>query len=58
MNTIKLYYDDPYMRTFEAVVMNCVPEGKHYLIKLNRTAFTRRAAASPATWAGWAASRC
>ena len=39
MNTIKLYYDDPYMRTFDAVVTDCVPEGKHYLITLNRTAF-------------------
>ena len=39
MNTIKLYYDDPYMRAFDAVVTDCVPEGKHYLVTLNRTAF-------------------
>ena len=39
MNTIKLYYDDPYMRAFDAVVTDCVPEGKRYLITLDRTAF-------------------
>ena len=30
MNTIKLYYDDPCMRAFDAVVTDCVPEGKRY----------------------------
>ena len=39
LETIKLYYDDPYVKDFEAVVMNCIPEGRNYLIKLNRTAF-------------------
>ena len=39
LETIRLYYDDPYMKEFEAVVLNCIPDGKRYRIKLNRTAF-------------------
>ena len=39
LETIRLYYDDPYMKEFEAVVLNCIPDGKNYRVKLNRTAF-------------------
>ena len=39
LETIRLYYDDPYMKEFEAVVLNCIPDGKRYRIKLNCTAF-------------------
>ena len=39
LETIRLYYEDPYMKEFEAVVLDCIPDGKNYRIKLNRTAF-------------------
>ena len=39
LETIRLYFDDPYMKEFDAVVLNCIPDGKRYRIKLNRTAF-------------------
>lgn len=36
---MKLYYDNPYQREFEARVITCEPEGSHYLVQLDQTAF-------------------
>ncbi len=35
----KLYYTDPYCRAFEARVVDCVQDGEHWLVRLDRTAF-------------------
>ena len=39
METVKLYYQDAFLRTFDAVVTDCVPDKKHWLVTLDRTAF-------------------
>ena len=37
--TLKLYYEDPYLQEFEAVVTGCSPAGGNYAVTLDRTAF-------------------
>lgn len=39
METTKLYYEDAYLREFDAVVLSCREEQGRYLVVLNRTAF-------------------
>ena len=39
MATRRLYYEDAYIRRFEAVVVSCAPKGKRYEVVLDRTAF-------------------
>ncbi len=37
--TEKLYYQKPYQKTFSAHVVRCIPDGPHYAVILDRTAF-------------------
>lgn len=39
METVKLYYDDPYMMEFSATVTACTEENGAWLVTLDRTAF-------------------
>ncbi len=39
MATKRLYYEDAYIRQFEAVVVSCEPVGKTYAVILDQTAF-------------------
>ena len=39
METIKLYYDDPFLRRFTATVTDCTPQGKQFRVVLDRTCF-------------------
>ena len=39
METIKLYYQDAFLRRFDAAVLDCVPDKKRWLVTLDRTAF-------------------
>ncbi len=48
METEKLYYDDPFLRTFTAKVLTCVPSTTGYLVTLDRTAFYPEGGGQPA----------
>lgn len=37
--TQRLYYEDAYLKEFDALVTGCIREGDHYLITLDRSAF-------------------
>ena len=37
--TLRLYYDDPYCKEFDAIVEECVPAEDDFLLRLNRSAF-------------------
>ena len=39
METTKLYYEDAYLREFDAAVLSCREEQGRYLVVLDRTAF-------------------
>lgn len=39
MDTDKLYYSDSHLRTFEARVLTCEPDGDGFLVTLDQTAF-------------------
>ena len=39
MATQRLYYEDAYLRRFEATVLSCEPAKKHFAVVLDRTAF-------------------
>ena len=39
MDTIKLFYEDAYIREFDAELLSCQPEGDHFKAVLDRTAF-------------------
>lgn len=39
METTKLYYEDAYLREFDAAVLSCRKEQGRYLVVLDRTAF-------------------
>ena len=39
METIKLYYQDTFLRQFDATVLDCTAEKKQWLVTLDRTAF-------------------
>ena len=56
METTKLYYEDAYLREFDAAVLSCREEQGRYLVVLDRTAFYRRGADSRRTTALWAQS--
>ena len=55
METEKLFYKDPFLTEFTATVLDCQPGKNGYIVTLDRTAFTRRAAASRRTTARWTA---
>ena len=57
METTKLYYEDAYLREFDAVVLSCREEQGRYLVVLDRTAFYPEGGGSPPTTASWAAWR-
>ena len=48
METVKLYYTDAFMRTFDATVLACRQEGKKWLITLDQTAFYPEGGGQPA----------
>ena len=48
METVKLYYADAFMRTFDATVLACRQEGKKWLITLDQTAFYPEGGGQPA----------
>ena len=37
--TERLYYDDAYLTEFDARVVECVPDGESYRLRLDRSAF-------------------
>ena len=39
MNTVKLFYQNAYIREFSAVVLSCEPEGDRFCVVLDQTAF-------------------
>ena len=48
METEKLYYQDPYLQRFTAVVQSCEPGKGGFLVTLNRTAFYPEGGGQPA----------
>lgn len=46
--TKKLYYEDPYLRSFTAAVTSCAPEGEHWRVTLDATAFYPEGGGQPA----------
>ncbi len=48
METLKLYYEDAFLGAFDAVVVDCRPEGKKWLVQLDRTAFYPEGGGQPA----------
>ena len=48
MNTEKLYYSDPFMQEFTAVVLSCTPTKGGSLVVLDRTAFYPEGGGQPA----------
>ncbi len=46
--TERLYYEDPYMRSFTAKVVSCVQEKGRYTVELDRTAFYPEGGGQPA----------
>lgn len=40
--TEQLYYQDSYIKDFEAVVLSCIPNGNHFEAVLDRTAFFQK----------------
>ena len=55
METEKLFYKDPFLTEFTATVLDCQPGKNGYIVTLDCTAFTRRAAVSRRTTARWTA---
>ena len=48
METTKLYYEDAYLREFDAAVLSCQEEQGRYLVVLDRTAFYPEGGGQPA----------
>ena len=46
--TEKLYYENSYLKSFSAKVMECTVQGEHYAVVLNRTAFYPEGGGQPA----------
>ncbi len=44
----KLYYEDTYLKSFSAIVLECSQEGESYAVVLNRTAFYPEGGGQPA----------
>ena len=57
METEKLYYQNPFLRTFTATVLSCEAGKGGYLVTLDRTAFTPKAVDSLPTTARWGLCR-
>lgn len=49
METTKLYYEDAYLREFDAAVLSCREEQGRYLVVLDRTAFYPEGGGQPPT---------
>ena len=47
METTKLYYEDAYLREFDAAVLSCREEQGRYLVVLDRTAVDRETVGVP-----------
>lgn len=62
METTKLYYEDAYLREFDAAVLSCREEQGRYLVVLDRTAFYPEGGGQPAdptaSWAAWRSRTC
>ena len=48
METVKLYYNDPYLREFDATVLSCEAGKEGWIITLDRTAFYPEGGGQPA----------
>ncbi len=48
METVKLYYENAFLREFDGVVVDCRPQGKKWLVQLNQTAFYPEGGGQPA----------
>ena len=48
MDTVKLYYENAFLREFDGVVVDCRPQGKKWLVQLNQTAFYPEGGGQPA----------
>ena len=48
METVKLYYEDAFLRKFEAAVLSCEAGKKGYDVVLDRTAFYPEGGGQPA----------
>ncbi len=48
METVKLYYENAFLREFDGVVVDCRPQGKKWLVQLDRTAFYPEGGGQPA----------
>ena len=48
METEKLYYADPFLKTFTAEVLSCEPGKSGWQVALNRTAFYPEGGGQPA----------
>ena len=46
--TAKLYETDPYVQTFTATVLVCIPAGEQFAVQLDRTAFYPEGGGQPA----------
>ena len=56
--TKKYYYDDPYRREFEGVVLSCTPCKEGYLVELDGTAFYPEGGGQPGDTGRAAFSTC
>ena len=45
---INMYYENAFLREFDGVVVNCRPQGKKWLVQLDRTAFYPEGGGQPA----------
>ena len=48
METVKLYYENAFLREFDGVVVDCRPQGKKWLVILDQTAFYPEGGGQPA----------
>ena len=48
METVKLYYENAFLREFDAQVLACRPQGKKWLVILDQTAFYPEGGGQPA----------
>ena len=48
METVKLYYENAFLREFDGVVVDCRPQGKKWLVILDQPAFSPEGGGQPA----------